>query len=286
MYTFSHRARFVFRNPIAFSWQVLSAFRRNQGVLLAGAVAYHALLSIIPIIALTAIGLSQWFDPALILNAAKEFLNLVSPTQTEKILGHLQVFIGNWQVIGFIGIATLIFFSALAFSSLESALSLIFEGGSREDERKAWMSLLLSYAFVLLIGLAIFALMLLIALFETLSSIGVTRWLPDGTPLTVAIGFIGEIGLFTAIYFVLPRVKVVLKHAIFGGLVAAILWEMMRRLLVWYVVNLSSVNVIYGTFATVLVVVLSLEVATIILLLGAQVIREYGELKTDVNNND
>ena len=72
-----------------------------------------------------------------------------------------------------------------------------------------------------------------------------------------------------------------LKHAVVGGVVAAILWEVMRRLLVWYVVSLSSVNIIYGTFATVLVVVLSLEVATIILLLGAQVIREYGALASD-----
>jgi len=131
------------------------------------------------------------------------------------------------------------------------------------------------------IGLAIFGLTLLIALFETLTSIGITRWLPDGRLLTALIGFVGEVGLFTAIYFVLPRVKIVLNHAIVGGVVAAILWEIMRRLLVWYVVNLSSVNIIYGTFATVLVVVLSLEVAMIILLLGAQVIHEYGAPKAE-----
>ncbi len=281
MLKLSYRARHILRNPLVFVWQVLQAFRRNQGVLLASAVAYHSLLSIVPIIALTAIGLSQWLDPVLVLGAAKEFLDLVSPTQSEKILGHLQVFIGNWQVIGVIGVATLIFFSALAFSSLERALSLIFAGGSSEGDRKVWMSLFLPYVFVLLIGLAIFGLTLLMALFETLMTIGNTRWLPDGRLLTALIGFVGEVGLFTAIYYVLPRVKVSLKHAVVGGVVAAILWEVMRRLLVWYVVSLSSVNIIYGTFATVLVVVLSLEVATIILLLGAQVIREYGALASD-----
>lgn len=281
MYIFSRRARIVFRNPLAFAWRVLVAFRRNQGVLLASAVAYHSLLSIIPIIALTAIGLSQWMDPLLVLDAAKEFLDLVSPTQTQKILGHLQIFIGNWHVIGIIGTVTLIFFSTLAFSSLESALSLIFSGSGSEVERKAWMSLFLPYVFVLLVGLAIFSLTLLMALFETLMAIGNTRWLPDGRLLTALIGFVGEVGLFAAIYFVLPKAKVSLKHAIVGGVVAAILWEIMRRLLVWYVVNLSSVDVIYGTFATVLVMVLSLEVAMIILLLGAQVIREYSALASD-----
>ncbi len=118
MFTFSHRARFVLQNPLAFSWQVLMAFRRNQGVLLASAVAYHSLLSIIPIIALTAIGLSQWLDPVLVLDAAKEFLDLVSPTQTGKILIHLEAFISNWQVIGIVGIATLIFFRERVVSNI------------------------------------------------------------------------------------------------------------------------------------------------------------------------
>ena len=38
----------VLRHPGAFAWQTLRAFRANQGLLLAGAVAYYALLSIVP----------------------------------------------------------------------------------------------------------------------------------------------------------------------------------------------------------------------------------------------
>lgn len=37
----------VLRHPGAFLWQVLRAFRANRGLLRAGAVAYHALLSIV-----------------------------------------------------------------------------------------------------------------------------------------------------------------------------------------------------------------------------------------------
>ncbi|MFV1998120.1 MAG: YihY/virulence factor BrkB family protein [Acidiferrobacterales bacterium] len=282
MFNLSYRARYVLRNPLPFAWQVLSAFRRNQGVLLAAAVAYHSLLSIIPIIALTAIGLSQWLDPILVLDAAKEFLDLVSPTQTGKILTHIEAFIYRWKVIGVVGIVSLIFFSALAFSSLESALSRIFEGFDTGNQRKAWISLLLPYVFVLFIGLAILSLTLITALFDALSVIGNARWLPDSRLLMTFIGFFGEVGIFTAIYFVLPRVKVRLKHAIVGGVVAALLWEAVRRILVWYVINLSSANVIFGTISAVMVMVLSLEVATIILLLGAQVIREYSALERDL----
>lgn len=281
MYIISQRAHWVFRHPLIFVWKVLQEFQRNRGWLLASAVAYHALLSIIPIIALTAIGLSQWLDPHLVLEAAREFLDLVSPTQSEKILVHLENFIRSWQVIGFVGVVTLVFFSAMAFSSLESALSVIFEGVGLESGRKAWVSLLLPYLFVLLLSLAIFGLTMLMGLLETLASIEAGRWVPNSTLLSALVGFIGEIVLFTAIYFVLPRVPVRMKHAVVGGLVAAILWEVMRRILVWYVINISAANVIFGTFATVFVIVLSLEVATIILLLGAQVIHEYGALESD-----
>jgi len=45
--------------------------------------------------------------------------------------------------------------------------------------------------------------------------------------------------------------------------------------MVWYFSTLSLVNVIYGSFAATIIILLSLEAAAIILLLGAQVIAEY-----------
>jgi membrane protein len=45
--------------------------------------------------------------------------------------------------------------------------------------------------------------------------------------------------------------------------------------LVWYFEKLSLVSVIYGSFATAVVILLSIEVASIIFLFGAQVIAEF-----------
>ena len=44
----SPRAAQILRRPGAFALQVMKAFRANQGLLLAGAVAYYTLLSIVP----------------------------------------------------------------------------------------------------------------------------------------------------------------------------------------------------------------------------------------------
>ena len=38
------RTTYILKNPVAFTLQVLKAFQANQGLLLAGAVAYYALI--------------------------------------------------------------------------------------------------------------------------------------------------------------------------------------------------------------------------------------------------
>jgi len=53
------QAAYVIRHPGAFALRVLLGFRANQGLLLAGAVAYYALLSIVPLLILMAIALSH-----------------------------------------------------------------------------------------------------------------------------------------------------------------------------------------------------------------------------------
>ena len=69
-----------------------------------------------------------------------------------------------------------------------------------------------------------------------------------------------------------------MRHALIGGVTAALLWEATRHLLLWYFASLSQVNVVYGSLTTAIVVLLSLEVAAALLLYGAQVISEYERL--------
>src|SRR5689334_21465160 len=58
----------------AFALQTLRAVRANQGLLLAGAVAYYALLSLMPLLLLTLIALSHVIDRALLLDTVERYL--------------------------------------------------------------------------------------------------------------------------------------------------------------------------------------------------------------------
>jgi uncharacterized BrkB/YihY/UPF0761 family membrane protein len=60
----------VLARPGAFALRVLKGFRANQGLLLAGAVAYYALLSLVPLLILVMIVLSHAFEPERLLGVS------------------------------------------------------------------------------------------------------------------------------------------------------------------------------------------------------------------------
>ena len=93
--------------------------------------------------------------------------------------------------------------------------------------------------------------------------------------LLYLLGLAGEIFVLTSVYMVMPVGRLSLRHALLGGVTAALLWEITRHILVWYFSTLSQVNVVYGSLTTAIVVLLSLEIAATLLLLGAQVISEF-----------
>ena len=88
------------------------------------------------------------------------------------------------------------------------------------------------------------------------------------------LGIVGEMMMLTSIYLVMPVVRVKFRHALIGGITAALLWEITRRIMVWYYATVSTINVIYGSITITVVALLSIEVVAIILLLGAQIIAE------------
>ncbi|HWR58310.1 MAG TPA: YhjD/YihY/BrkB family envelope integrity protein, partial [Thermodesulfovibrionales bacterium] len=89
----------------------------------------------------------------------------------------------------------------------------------------------------------------------------------------------------TSLYLVMPVGRITFHHALIGGITATVLWEITRRVLVWYYSVLSLVNLIYGSFATAVVFLLSIEAAALILLLGAQVIAELERKNEDLTRD-
>jgi len=276
-----HPAAHVIKNPGAFALQTLRGFRANQGLLLAGAVAYYTLLSIVPLLILIVIALSHVIGEAEVLLTLGRYLEWLVPGQSKSIVKELANFLDHRQVIGWVLLATMIFFSSLAFTVLENAMSVIFLHRVAIRRRRFVVSALLPYCYILFLGIGLLLVTLVAGSLqvvgeESIDFLGRT-WSLSGLSgvLLYLLGLAGEIFVLTSIYLVMPVGRLSLRHALIGGITAALLWEITRRVLTWYFSTLSQVSVVYGSLTTAIIVLLSLELGATVLLLGAQVISEY-----------
>ncbi|MCC5883981.1 MAG: YihY/virulence factor BrkB family protein [Halomonas sp.] len=277
----SQRVMFVILpRTAAFAWRVLANFMRNRGILLAGGVGYNILLSIVPLFALLAVLLTQVMDEELLFEVLGVQLIHLTPSHADGLMEAVRTLLDSSDVIGIFGILVLLVFSSFAFRMLEDALAIIFHTPESHPKRSVWVSVLLPYLFMLVLGAGLAALTLMVTLAEAMGTLWVAvlgREMPLAglsDPLLNLFSFLGVFLLFSAIYKVLPVVRISLRRAVVGGFVAALLWEGVRLLLMFYFLNVSLVNVVYGSLATLIVVLLTLEVGAMILLLGAQVIAE------------
>lgn len=277
----SPQAAQILRHPGAFALQVMRAFRANQGLLLAGAVAYYTLLSIVPLLILMVIALSHVIDQAELLATLRGALEHVVPGQGKAVVLELAAFLEHRNVIGWVLLVTMIFFSSLAFKVLENAISVIFLHRVAERKRHFLVSALLPFGYIVFIGVALFVgtlvLAQLIAIGEEKLVILGYSWSLGGFSrfILYLAGVTSEILIISSIYFFMPVGQISLSHALIGGATAGLLWEIIRHGLAWYFATLSQVNVVYGSLTTAIIVLLSLEIAAALLLLGAQVIAEY-----------
>jgi hypothetical protein len=99
---FDYRTRLALKHPAAFALRTLRAFRANQGLLLAGAVAYYALLSIVPLLILTVIALSRLIDEDALLSTLGRYLEWLVPGQSAAVVAELAVFLQHRDVLGLV----------------------------------------------------------------------------------------------------------------------------------------------------------------------------------------
>lgn len=262
-----------------FLQRVARSFIRNRVLLLSGAVAYYTLLSIVPLSILGLIVLTNFIEEKQLILTLSMYLEMMIPGYAATLTEQVQGFLQNRKVVGIIGFVSMLFFSSTAFSMLEDAMATIFHRAGNQ-RRTFFISAIIPYLYIVALGAAIVLVSFIVGGIETLenSNLSFHGWSLNlggatGTALYL-LGLVGEVLMFTSIYLVMPKVRIRFRYALTGGITAAFLWEITRRLLIWYYSVAKMVNIIYGSIAMTVVALVSIEVVAIILLLGAQVIAE------------
>ena len=108
-------------------------------------------------------------------------------------------------------------------------------------------------------------------------------FLSDVDQYTGALGYLPILlsaAMLTLVYVVVPNCAVSFKHAVVGGLLVAIAFEMAKYLF-GFVMSRSSFEVIYGAFAAVPLFLLWIYVSWTIVLMGAELVKALGVYRRD-----
>jgi membrane protein len=255
-------------------------FLHNHGLLLTAAVAQNMMLSLIPLSAVLLVIFSHFWEPTRLLETIATEASLIAPGFAPTLSEVLLEFLRNRQVVGWIGLVSLLFFSSLAFRVIQDAIAIIFHRPVPTLRRRFWVSALMPYLFIGIVAMGLIGITAVNAIidaqqqrpfgllgFETL----LNRHL---NAIIYGVGLLGLVLLFTLFYKIMPVARISFRLALAGGLTATILWEAVRHLLVAYYTKVSVVNILYGSMATIIIVLLTMEAVALILLLGAQVIAD------------
>jgi YihY family inner membrane protein len=261
----------IARQVLRFLGRTLGAFLANGGFELAGAIAYNSLLSVVPLLLLVTVTFARFVDQERFIRAvATEVRHLLPSAQAQPVNEAIVALLEEPFSGGLVGLATLLFFSTLAFRTLQHALDVIFRHRREvHPPRPAWASILISLGYTIALGVVAFLQALALVRLEKFPALAAIapRW-------AGAIGVIGLSLLLASIYLVMPLGKGNPRTALIGGTLAALLWQAVQNVMLWYFGNVSKVNLIYGSLAGIVVVLFSFELAAAIVLFAAQIIAE------------
>ena len=109
-------------------WQALKKFNDDNGFLLSSGLTFNLLVGLIPLfLLLLAFVGSYLYSDREVLNHIRRYLESVAPSLDPKIMKSILKVIQVRQIVGILGIGGLIWTSIFVFSSLRTALNMIFQ---------------------------------------------------------------------------------------------------------------------------------------------------------------
>lgn len=249
-------------------------------MVLASAIAFDVLLSVIPALALGLVVTSHVVDPDEVKTMIASQLDVLLPGAVTTIVEAYTTIVEQRGAAGGFMTVALLIFGAIAFRTMREALVIVFDSPPPEKKERALLRAVVPLLYVVLIGLGILVGTLVMVLLDTLPPEGFEVLGIDMASRTTVsavgrfVSFLLLVLFFSSFYRYLPPRRPPTRLSLLGGLFAASLWELTRRVLVWYFGQISMVGVVYGSLASVIVLLVSLEIAAAVVLLGGQLIAE------------
>jgi membrane protein len=267
----------------------LHTFYRDNCALLAAAISFYAILSVIPLFLLFA-SVSGFIlhqsDQAF--RAVTDVLLKTFPDSTVAVFGILSDLMTQKTVFGVIGLLGLTWAASRIFSSVENAMNAVWKV---KKGRAYWHSKFLSLLLVPISVLIMLSSLAFTALYTVakdfrvpliglkMSEAGLQSKL-FAVILPLALGFV----LFFLVYKIIPSRRVDTKAALIGAVCASGMWEVAKLLFDIYIKNYAHIHKIYGSFGTLVIMFFWIYYSSFIVLIGAEIGSNYEETKTKLSS--
>jgi membrane protein len=253
-----------------FSFHVLQRFVDDRCLRVAGELSYTTLLSLVPLLAVGLAMLSAFPVFASMRDDIQSFVffNFV-PAAGDVVQKEFSSFLANAGKLTAFGIVALGITALLLLNTIESAFNLIW----REKRARPVIIRFLTYWAILTLG------PLLIG-----SSIALSSYIFTLTKLAGIEAFTGPLGELVrllpfvllvlglmALYVIMPARPARWRPALAGAVVAALLFEVLKRLFALYVTKFPSYEAIYGALAALPLFLIWMYLAWAVVLFGAEV---------------
>jgi membrane protein len=250
-------------------------FIEDNCILIAAAISFFALLSVVPLMLLAVAALGSVLTSARAQEIVLDFARDQLPGLEDQVAEELRTLVQTHQWTGWLGLLGLVWASGQVFANLEIALALAWQVPRRRGLVHRYA---LALVMTLLAGVPIVLSVLLTVAITTLRQIQVPvfGWKLGAIPLVWTLAgdlapMLLTIASFTAVYRWVPNCPVRWRSAILGGLCAGLAWEAAKRLFAYYVPNVVQLGRLYGPFTGIVGLMLWIFYSSLILLLGAEI---------------
>jgi membrane protein len=254
-------------------WGVLTKFNDDHGFFLSSGITFNLLICLIPFILLLLALLGTYlYSFREVLNHIRHYLENAFPSLDPKIMNNILRIIRDRKIVGGVGIVGLVWTSTWVFSSLRTALNIVFQV---ETGRGILRGKGIDLFMVLLAGTFLLISMVLTSgvtfvqgyrFRPFLNMMPIIRFI-----LKYLIPFFFTFWMCFLIYKIIPNKKIRFKTALEAALFTSLLWEVSKQLFGWYVLHLGRFSILYGSLSTVAIFFLWIYYSSVILLLGGEV---------------
>lgn len=268
-------ARALWRDALNFPWRTTALtlrerFREDRLGITASALTFTTTISLVPLftVALAIFSAFPMFDRLQLTLQRWLVQSLVPPDIAKQVFSYLNQFASKAGQMGWAGALVLLVTALALILTIDRKLNDIW----RVRQPRSLTQRVLVYWAVLTLGPLLLAGSLTATSYAVTASRGMVSGLPGGVRLLLdTVQFALLTGGLAALYRYVPNTRVRWSHALSGALFVGVGLELAKKALAWYLAQVPTYSVVYGTFATVPILLVWFYVAWVIVLLGAVV---------------